>query len=110
MDSESGGAKTTDTFTRDHNHTIPALLGQWRDYHTVRRLVRTTGHRRVAGRHNLAISLLRRLRQLSDQPERDRELVQLEMGLEKAYGAIAAWLAWDVGNLDAGFLQRVLGL
>src|SRR6185437_3998 len=48
--------------------------------------------------------------QFGHQPERDGELVQLEMGLEKADRAIAARLARDFGNLNARFLQRMLRL
>ena len=89
----------------DHDHTIPFehAVG------TPGTLARpaTADGSRPAYVH---ASLLRRWRQLGDQPKRDGELVQLEMGLEKAHGAIAARLAWNLGNLDARFLQRVLGL
>ena len=53
--------------------------------------------------------LLRRRRQFRHQTQRNRELIQLEMGPEESNGAVHAGLSCNLAHLDPSFAQRALG-
>ena len=56
------------------------------------------------------LNLLRRGGQISDQPQRNGEFIQLEVWTQESDGAIDTRLARDLRHVDARFTQRTLGL
>ena len=64
----------------------------------------------MADASGLAARLLGGRRQLRHQPQRNRQLVQLEVGPQESDGSVDAGLAGHFRHIDARFAQRPRGL